>query len=274
MGSLADDDHKQLVSICRDLRYRRKTLEEASREVVTRCRHEITDGLTEALDLLVFGTPEDGKRIVLLLAYLSAERAVTTAQDRRPEYLPKYVQDCAEEVARETTASQEAWLKGLTPEQILNIATMVPRRQAAFVLDRLSLPQLDALMELVHRRRGEERTEIRLTMEPEPKDTLLWLAWYAARLIAKDQLLERPYARKNRPPVTFLLINSGGRIGVPRKNKRGEPIDLAGPLHAKFFQRLGRELSKHGHMPLTPHDLLRSAEIATPNKPGPSPKSS
>jgi hypothetical protein len=316
MGSLADDDHKQLVSICRDFRYGRKTLEEASREVVTRCRYEITDGLTEALDLLVFGTPEDGKRLVLLLAYLSAERAVTTAQDKRPDHLPKYVQDCAEAVARETTAGQEAWLKGLTPDQILNIATMLPRRQAALVLDRLSLPQLDALMELVHRRRGEKRTEFRLTLEHEPKDALLWLAWYAARLIFKDQFLERPDTRKNRPPVTFLLINSGGRIGVPRKNKRGEPIDLAGPLHAKFFQRLGRELSKHGHdikdplsvsriarslgvdrdvvnrylkradelpdpipdgeggvyMPLTPHDLLRSAEIATPNKPGPSPK--
>jgi len=67
MGNLADNDHKQLVGICRDWLSGRKTLEEASREVVTRCRHEITDGLTEALDLLVFGTPEYGKRLVKLV---------------------------------------------------------------------------------------------------------------------------------------------------------------------------------------------------------------
>jgi len=139
---------------------------------------------------LVFGTPEDGKRLFLLLAYLSAERAVTTAREKRPAHLPKYVQDCAEAVAKETTAGQEAWLKGLTPEQILNIATMLPRRQAALVLDRLSLPQLAALMELVHRHRGEERTRIRLTLEHEPDDSLLWLAWYAttASLDVEDSI--------------------------------------------------------------------------------------
>jgi hypothetical protein len=105
MGRLADDDHKQLVSICRDWRYGRKTLEEASREVVTRCRYEITDGLKEALDLLVFGTPEYGKRIVLLLAYLSAERAVTTASvpvatTAKCTVNPRAVPTCAKEFRR------------------------------------------------------------------------------------------------------------------------------------------------------------------------------
>ena len=252
MGSLPEDD-RLAQAMERWRRYDRLSskqpdkADKALHDLAVFCAPEIAEafnGFKKGGNIWV----SDVEAFIRELAVIAARRAAQTLRDKPGRNLLHYVKRCVGDVLREREAEQRNRLRQLTAEQALGIATRLPRDQAAFVLDRLSQRQRHALIELVHRHKGGEgRREISLNPRHEPKDALLWLVWYAARRNAEHPLIERASTRENRPPQTFVLIDPGGKIGTQRKNKRGEPIDLAGPMHAKTFAMLGRELSERGY---------------------------
>ncbi len=97
-------------------------------------------------------TPERINEITRYLAYASAERVIATARGRKPAYLPKYVQDCAAQIAGETRARQAAELRRLKPKEILAGVQGRERPFAASVLGQLTFEQRNGLVELIYRR--------------------------------------------------------------------------------------------------------------------------
>jgi hypothetical protein len=240
MRSVADDKHKQFLRIWRDGYLGKKSHNAAVREIAELCRDDIENGLAEARDLLVFGALEDGKRLIHRLICVGVDRALTTAQDKRPAYLPKYVQDCMEQVVREAIAVQETKLMAIQPEQVLKIVLRLSRLDAASVLDRLPFNQRNALIEHIHSQMGGKRVKVQLGLENEPEDPLLWTVWYVGHLHALEPEAEQAFTKEGRRPQTCLLIDLSGELGAQPRNKFGEPINLAGPALVKVFEVLTR----------------------------------
>ena len=114
-----------------------------------------------------------------------------TPRERRPPNLPKYVRACAAEVARETRAAQEAWLRGLKPEQVLDVVLRWDRPGAASMLDRLSFRQRNDLVKSIIRLLGQRGMVVSMDLDSEPKNYLLWLMWYAFRLHMEEPAAKR-----------------------------------------------------------------------------------
>jgi hypothetical protein len=93
-------------------------------------------------------------------------------------------------------------------------------------------------MMLVHERRGRRGAVVRLRLEQEPEDALLWLIWYLGRLHALEPAAKWAFTREGRPPQTFLLIDPSDESSPQPQNKRGEPINLAGPALVKVYDVL------------------------------------
>jgi hypothetical protein len=236
--SVPEGKHAQAVKIVgKALRSRSgEKYDDAVRELIELCAEEIAEGLTEGGGALTLSTAQHIVGITRQLAYASAGKVVGTARESRPTDLPQYVRTCAAEVARETRAAQEAWLRGLKPEQVLDVLLRWDRPGAASMLDRLSFDQRNELVKLILQHLDRQGIAVSLVLNNEPKNYLLWLMWYAFRLH-----LEEPAAKRlieDRETPTGLLIDLSGELGPQPKNKRGEPINLAGPILVKMFEVL------------------------------------
>ena len=151
--------------------------------------------------------------------------------------MPKYVRACAAEVAREKTiATREAWLRGLKPEEVLDMVLRWDRSGAASMLDRLSFRQRNDLVKSILRLLAQQGVVVSMDLSSEPKNYLLWLMWYAYRLHMEEPAAKRLVENSETP--TGLIIDLNDKLGPQPKNKRDEPINLAGPILVKMFDVL------------------------------------
>jgi hypothetical protein len=239
MGSIPDDKHDAAAkaAVGKVLRSSGQKRGDAVRGFIELCVNEIAEGLRDGGGPLAF-TPQHGAEIRRYLSYASAERVIGTAKEKRPTDLPKYVRECSAEVAREAKVEQYAKFRALNPEQILAMILRLSRLGSALLLDRLSLKQRNALVELIHRRTGGQHVQLRLGDEHEPEDVRLWTIWYVGRLHTLEPQARKAFTKEGRPSVTCLLIDPSGEFGPQPKNNCGDPINLAGPALVKVFEAL------------------------------------
>lgn len=237
MGSVAEDKHKAALELLRKWRFRKteKGREETLRELAALCAAEISHGLRDGGGVLAWNTQEDTVGAIRYVAFSGVQRALATAADKRPPDFPKYVQDCIAEVVRETRADQEKRLQQLEPQQVYDIVSQLSRFGAASVLDLLSFEQRNGFIALIQQRLGEGAFKVSLALEP--KDDLLWLLWYAFRLHAMEPTVRQLLGDDKETP-TILAIDLSGELGPQPRNKRGEPINLAGPALVKVYDVL------------------------------------
>jgi hypothetical protein len=242
MGRVPESKHAQIAEIVgkADRSPTNEKRDDAVRELIELCAQEIAEGLTKGGGTLSFGPPQAKLQAEIAatrrLAFKSAWRVVSTARDKRPANLPKYVQECAAEVARQDRAEQEARLRGLEPEQVLNLLLPSDCVGAASLLDRLSFGQRNALIKLILSRLGYEGI-LMLPLGPEPDEHLLWLLWYAMRLHLDEPSAKKLLAEDQDTPVG-LTVDLGDKLPPQPRNSRGEPINLAGPILVKAFDVL------------------------------------
>jgi hypothetical protein len=136
-----------------------------------------------------------------------------------------------------------------SPEELLSVVLGWPRLNAAVLLEHLTFEQRSGLLELLFAH--TELMEIRL--EDEPEDELLWRLWYTAVLQVIDPAV-RDLLEGIERPIIVLLGEEWGKPIPAEKNP-------AGPLHAKYFHLLHRELSKDGNAVKDPTSVSRVARL-------------
>lgn len=232
MGSVANDKHAEALRLFKRWRFqgvegREKTLQEFAKF----CAEEISAGLWAGGGILVWNTQEDTERVIRYVALTGVRKALETTVSTHPPDLPRHVQVCVEAVVKETRAARETKLKELTSQQVYDLVQKLSRLGAASILHRLSFGQRQDFIAFIQRQ-VVDTYRLSLACEDEPEDYALWLLWYVGRLHAMDPTV-RQLLDKEVPTVLTLDLN--GELGPQPRNKKGEPINLAGPVLVKVF---------------------------------------
>lgn len=217
--------------------FAKRRANKALQELAVLCAPEITEALNEfkgSGNILIF----EPAMFVREVAGVGVLKAASTLRDKPGHSLLKHVKDCTAGVLKEAETDQREKLRRLPPEQLLDVVLSLSRPCAASILDRASFDQLSNLVvELVRRRLVNNGATISLDLENEPEDALLWLLWYIFRLHAEEAGARGLLAKGQETP-TVLLVNCKGNTRTQPRNKRGEPINLAGPILVKVFDVL------------------------------------
>jgi hypothetical protein len=72
---------------------------------------------------------------------------------------------------------------------------------------------------------------VSMDLASEPKNYLLWLIWYVIHLQVNEPSAQDLLTRHPDTP-TNLIVDLSGELGPQPKNRRGDPINLAGPTLA------------------------------------------
>jgi hypothetical protein len=163
--------------------------------------------------------------------------------------LHEHVKACAAEVFAECQAeAREEWRK-LAPEEILPHIVRWSRLSAAVLLRHLTFEQRNGLLDLLFAR--TERKSLYMGLGDKPEDELLWRIWYTVNLQAVHPATR---SEEDNRPVIILLGEGWGK--PPPKG-----VNSAGPMQARFFQQLVKELRKSGHVIRDPDSVARIARL-------------
>ena len=163
--------------------------------------------------------------------------------------LHEHVKACAAEVFAECQAeAREEWRK-LAPEEILPHIIRWSRLSAAVLLGHLTFEQRNGLLDLLFAR--TERKSLYMWLGDEPEDELLWRIWYTGALQA---LHSATRSEEENHPIIILLGEGWGKH--PPKG-----VNSAGPMQARFFQQLFKDLRKSGHVIRDPDSVARIARL-------------
>lgn len=171
----------------------------------------------------------------------------------------EHVEDCmARTVARESTEEAER-LRGLKTRFLLELLSTVTLNRARFILAFLDEDQRRDLSRQLYRELGNKPRPVRMDTEPKMpahptlKQRYGWLHWYLWR-----SFMHRPEVRHQLGGVSRIsVIVDGDRMLKNRKT--GKFSDPLGPIHAKVWPILARELNKHGHPIKDPESKRRFA---------------
>jgi len=238
------------------------------------CEHEIREAVSEDLDgaelcdIYVFVV--DGVESVggagLSVIYTSVRRAANTvAQSGRSVH--DHAQTCVTEAVGEEKSRRVAYMNGLKPRELLSALVSTTLRRAALLTKYLGSEQQHVLSRLLYRELGNKPMplrldrELELPAEPTLKQRYAWLHWYLWCL--KMHSLEM---RQRLGGVPRIIVVSDGDV-LPTNKKTGDPVDPLGPIHAKTYERLGRELNKHGPPIKDPESKSRIAKSVGVSRP-------
>ena len=179
----------------------------------------------------------DPTTFVREVAEVGVREAAQTLRDEPGRSLLAHVKGCVADVLKQAVADQYKELRNLAPKQLLDTLLRLSRADVAWVLERISFDQRNGLVgELTRRELLYGGARLSLDLDDAPEDDLLWLLWYIFQLHKKDAGMQGLLAEKEVPTVMMVDL-SGGKNPQPR-NSRGEPINLAGPILVKVFDRL------------------------------------
>jgi hypothetical protein len=196
---------------------------------------------------------EDGEVVGISYPDIIASAGIRRAVDTITKVggnrtLHEHVKACTAEVFAECQAdAREEWRK-LAPEEILPHITMWSRPSAAVLLGHLTFEQRNGLLDLLFAR--TERKSLYMWLSDEPEDELLWRMRYTGALQA---LHSATRSEEDNSPVIILLEGWG--------NPPPKGVNSAGPMHARFFQQLVKDLRKGGHVIRDPESVARIARL-------------
>ncbi len=238
------------------------------------CEPEIREAVSEDLDGAelcdVYVLVVDGVEYVsgadLSIVYAGVRRAANTVvQSGRPVH--DHVRACVTEAVGEEKGRKVAYMSGLKPRELLSALVSTTLRRAALLIKYLGSEQQHVLSRLLYRELGNKPRplrldrELKLPAEPTLKQRYAWLHWYLWCL--RMHSLEM---RQRLGGVPRIIVVSDGDVLLTNK-KTGDPVDPLGPIHAKTYKRLGRELNKHGPPIKDPESKSRIAKSVGVSRP-------
>jgi hypothetical protein len=210
---------------------------EALGELAVLCAPEIAQAFNEfkgSSSVLIF----DPELFVREAAEVGVRKAAQTLRDEPRRLLLDHVKDCVTGILKDAEADQHEELRNLAPEQLLDMVLSLARSDATSLLNRASFDQCSGLVVELVRRRSVKSAGLSLDVEIEPEDELSWLLWYIFRLHAEEASARGLLEEKARGTQVVLLVDFGSDTGPQPQNKRGNPINLAGPILVKVFDQL------------------------------------
>jgi hypothetical protein len=192
----------------------------------------------------------------LAAIYRGVRRVAGT--NKRPSN--EHVKACVSQVLQEEASEEAASLRKLKPRGVLTkLASFSPLR-ADWLIDHLSRRQQRELRLLLYRELGNKTVPLRMDQKPNlnanstPKQRRYQLFWYLWRL-----RITEPDVRRALGGVPRIVVIGDGD-GIITNKKTGMPSDPLGPIHAKMWQGLGRELNKHLHPIKDPESKNKNAK--------------
>jgi hypothetical protein len=181
----------------------------------------------------------------------TVRKAATTVTEHRNRPVHEHVKICMVEALRDAVAAFDDWFYGAEPQDLLPLLLSLPRAIVVEAGEYLNHKQRSGLRALLLQQLGNKAIPVFLDREPE--EPRRWLHWYLWRLE-----MEAPEKKRALRGVPRVLIDIGGEAWPT--NRGGEPLDPLAPVHAKVWQRLGRELNKHGYPIKDPESKTRLAQ--------------
>jgi hypothetical protein len=200
------------------------------------------------LDVLAERVKLTGDQAVILG---SVRKAAETITEHRKRPIHEHVKICMAETLRDAVIDFYDWVDRVEPQDLLPVLLSLPRVVVVGVGEYLSPRQRGGLRAILRRQLGNKAIPVFLDREPEEQRR--WLHWYLWHLE-----LEEAHKRGALGEMPRILVDVGGEAWPA--NRGGEPLDPLGPIHAKVWQRLGRELNKHGYPIGEPESKSRLAK--------------
>lgn len=281
--SLEKDRHKLTLNfwrIWKDLRVGRQpehwtseVIEQGKQKALIRladlCQHELVEAVLEnriGAGLLGFRGRRDGERVKVTgdfaLLFGSVREAAETVTNYRQRAIHEHVKFCMAEKLACAVDNFNKWFNEADAKHLLPLFLSLPRYNTALLVTNLSGEQRSDLIALLHDQLTDEPTIfLRMDEVGEPKKPELWLYWY---LYLADLKKHREKFEEELGGVPRYLIAT--RRGAIPTDKDGKLLDPLGPIHAKIYQRLGRELNKHGHRFKEPESKSKLAKSIRTHK--------
>jgi hypothetical protein len=200
-------------------------------------------------DLFSIDDAATGEEQVLAVIPKGLKHAGHTFAESRDKPVGEHIKSC---IAAELASLRDRLIveaQDKSPEELLSVVLDWPRLNAAVLLEHLKFEQRSGLLELLFAR--TERKSLYMWLGDEPEDELLWRIWYTGALQA---LHSATRSDENSRPVITLLGEGWGK--PPPKG-----VNSAGPMHARFFQQLVKELGRSGHVMRDPDSVARVARL-------------
>ncbi len=174
--------------------------------------------------------------------------------------LHEHVKQCVADALDEHIAGWDEWFYGAKPEELLFLLSRVPHHTAEMLVGYTTFEQAKGLLSLlVWQRTGGRGVFYSVALEREPIDDLDRITRSVFLRLVHDPAVRRVAegpAKQGRTVILALGVNGPTKT----KNKGCEPLDYAGPLHAKSLLRLRRELNKHGNSIKDPESRPKIAQ--------------
>lgn len=245
-----------------------RRVEEATlSKIVKLSEPEIREAVLEDLDRAelcgVYVFVVDGVESVggadLSVIHAGVRRAVNTVvQSSRSMH--DHVRACVAETLQEEQSRRVANINRLRPRELLSTLVPTTLRRAALLMHYSSNEQRHALSTLLYRELGNKPRalcmdrELELPADPSRQQQYAWLHWYLWGM-----RMHSPEMRQRLGGVPRVIF-VGDRDAQLTNKKTGDLADPLGPIHAKAYERLGRELNKHGHPIKDPGSKSRIAK--------------
>jgi len=282
MSSVHEDRLAQIAQACRlwqrlpaEQQARDWTYKEAEtarqeilRKLVELCEPEVREAVLQDLagaelcGLNVVPTNE-GQEVVggedLSAVYTGVCRAADRASKRELP-LDEHFLTCISEAIAEEKQSRAKYWNGLKPRALLEALSSTSLPRAVRVIDHLDSEQTHALSRLLYRELGDKPRpllmdrEMKLPAEPTLKQRYAYFHWYIW-----VSHMHAPESQRALGGVPQIIVVTDGDAILTNK-KTGTPSDPLGPIHAKVWPRLGRELNKHKHPIKDPESKNRTAK--------------
>ena len=282
MSSVPEDRLEQVAIVCdlwrrlsaeqqaRDWTYEEAAAirQEVLRKLVELCEPEVREAMLQDLagaelcDLYIVPSNEGQEVVVgedLSAVYAGVRRAADSAsQSELP--LDEHFLTCISKAIAEEKQTRAADWNGLKPRALLAALSSTPLRRAARVIDHLDSERTNALSKLLYRELGDKPRpvlldrEMKLPAEPTLKQRYAYFHWYIW-----FSHMHGPESQRALGGVPRIIVVAD-RDAILTNKKTGTPSDPLGPIHAKVWPRLGRELNKHKHPIKDPESKNRTAK--------------
>ena len=282
MSSVREDRLTKLAKVCllwqrlpaeqqaRDWIYKEAAAarQEVLRKLVELCEPEVREAVLQDLagaelcGLYIVPTNEGKEAVVgegLSAVYAGVCRAADNVSQREWPLDDHFLTCISEAIAEEKQSRAKDW-NSLKPRALLAALSSTSLLQAVRVIDHLDRERTNALSRLLYRELGDKPRpvlldrEMKLPAEPTLRQRYAYFHWYIW-----FSHMHGPESQRALGGVPRIIVVAD-RDAILTNKKTGTPSDPLGPIHAKVWPRLGRELNKHEHLIKDPESKNRIAK--------------
>jgi hypothetical protein len=196
------------------------------------------------------------------IIHAGIHEAVSTFATSDTAQFHEHVQACVTKNILEKSAELARELRQLKPRALLEACNSATLERTRYIVAHLSEDQRAALSSQLFHELGGKPRPLRIDKEPQiPENPTLmqkqaWLHWYIWCL-----RMHKPEMQRVLGGVPQVVVTADGDRLLTNK-ETGLPADPLGPIHARVWRALGRELNRQGHSIKDPESESRIARSA------------